>query len=446
MTSLTQPTRKGIVTLKTGVEHTKSIALPFVDTSSGKVTNNSVFIPLWTLANLLEPYCQTLRVLLKNAHMRRDQLKIVDIYFSALHRKSEAVSVSTAITILDNYAEYRTATSTAIRIARTVSKQLKQSSFITSVIKEIESRELGAPNIAAGALSKNMFIGKYSFKPIQTAAWELPNISKKYKDKVIKLDEPVESCRPSEPVRTIGNGSAIKSKKYLKMIRLSGSLDDSQKAKCVKNAKRLSKVLNKAAQLNMSIPPIKRPVTLHFQGSTDELKDIFNKLDIELQPKEHRGHMLIKLSELLKEGLLTGDLYGELPCRSFESLSLINSRIVKWQAIMDYITEDSRIYTLHISRISEPNKPEATLLSKDELQPWKPKMTDQELENLAKKLKKPFFYFLAQEYNTLECCVHDTLVSLQLRGFDEEELWQLMQHMRSELLNIHKNAEDLTNV
>lgn len=446
MTSSSQPTRKGIVTLKTGVEHIKSIALPFVDTSSGKVTNNSVFIPLWTLANLLEPYCQTLRVVLKNAHMRRDQLKIVDIYFSALHRKSEAVSVSTAITILDNYAEYRTATSTAIRIARTVSKQLKQSSFIASVIKEIESRELGASNIAAGALSKNVFIGKYSFKPIQTAAWELPNISKKYKDKVIKLDKPVESCRPSEPVRTIGNGSAIKSKKYLKMIRLSGSLDDSQKAKCVKNAKRLSKVLNKAAQLNMSIPPIKRPVTLHFQGSTDELKDIFNKLDIELQPKEHRGHMLIKLSELLKEGLLTGDLYGELPCRSFESLSLINSRIVKWQAIMDYITEDARIYTLHISRISEPNKPEATLLSKDELQPWKPKMTDQELEQLAKKLKKPFFYFLAQEYNTLECCVHDTLVSLQLRGFDEEELWQLMEHMRSELLNIHKNAEDLTNV
>lgn len=245
MTSLTQPTRKGVVTLKTGVEHTKSIALPFVDTSSGKVTNNSVFIPLWTLANLLEPYCQTLRVVLKNAHMRRDQLKSVDIYFSALHRKSEAISVSTAITILDNYAEYRTATSTAIRIARTVSRQLRQSSFITSVIKEIESRELGAPNIAAGALSKNMFIGKYSFKPIQTAAWELPNISKKYKDKVIKLEQPVESCRPSEPVRTISNGSAIKSKKYLKMIRLSGSLDDSQKAKCVKNAKRLSKVLNK---------------------------------------------------------------------------------------------------------------------------------------------------------------------------------------------------------
>lgn len=245
MSSLSQPTRKGIVTLKTGVEHTKSIALPFVDTSSGKVTNNSVFIPLWTLANLLEPYCQTLRVLLKNAHMRRDQLKIVDIYFSALHRKSEAISCSTAITILDNYAEYRTATSTAIRIARTVSKQLKQSSFIASVIKEIESRKLGPSNIAAGALSKNMFIGKYSFKPIQTAAWELPNISKKYKDKVIKLDEPVESCRHSEPVRTIGTGIPSKSTKYLKMIRLSGSLDDSQKAKCVKNAKRLSKVLNK---------------------------------------------------------------------------------------------------------------------------------------------------------------------------------------------------------
>lgn len=247
MTSSSQPTRKGIVTLKTGVEHTKSIALPFVDTSSGKVTNNSVFIPLWTLANLLEPYCQTLRVVLKNAHMRRDQLKSIDIYFSALHRKSEAVSVSTAITLLDNYAEYRTATSTAIRIARTVSKQLKQSSFIASVIKEIESRELGASNIAAGALSKNVFIGKYSFKPIQTAAWELPNISKKYKDKVIKLDEPVESCRPSEPVRTIGNGPAIKPKKNIKMIRLSSSLKDSQKAKCVKNAKRHSKVLNKKA-------------------------------------------------------------------------------------------------------------------------------------------------------------------------------------------------------
>lgn len=371
MTSLSQPTRKGIVTLKTGVEHTKSIALPFVDTSSGKVTNNSVFIPLWTLANLLEPYCQTLRVVLKNAHMRREQLKIVDIYFSALHRKSEAVSVSTAITILDNYAEYRTATSTAIRIARTVSKQLKQSSFITSVIKEIESRKLGPSNIAAGALSKNMFIGKYSFKPIQTAAWELPNISKKYKDKVIKLDEPVESCRPSKPVRTIGNGSAIKSKKYLKMIRLSGSLDDSQKAKCVKNAKRLSKVLNKkVAQLNMSIPPIKRPIVMHFNGSHAELIEVFEKLDLPIPPKANSSTMMQTLIGFLKEGLLTGDLYGELPCRSFESLSIVNSRVVKWQAAMEYMTEKQRVFALRVSRISEPNRPAAALLSNNELQPW----------------------------------------------------------------------------
>ena len=371
MTSLTQPTRKGIVTLKTGVEHTKSIALPFVDTSSGKVTNNSVFIPLWTLANLLEPYCQTLRVVLKNAHMRRDQLKIVDIYFSALHRKSEAVSVSTAITILDNYAEYRTATSTAIRIARTVSKQLKQSSFIASVIKEIEARKLGPSNIAAGALSKNMFIGKYSFKPIQTAAWELPNISKKYKDKVIKLDEPVESCRPSEPVRTIGTGIPSKSTKYLKMIRLSGSLDDSQKAKCVKNAKRLSKVLNKkVAQLNMSIPPIKRPIVMHFNGSHAELIEVFEKLDLPIPPKANSSTMMQTLIGFLKEGLLTGDLYGDLPCRSFESLSIVNSRIVKWQAAMEYMTEKQRVFSLRVSRISEPNRPAAALLSNNELQPW----------------------------------------------------------------------------
>ena len=378
MTSLSQPTRKGIVTLKTGEEHTKSIALPFVDTSSGKVTNNSVFIPLWTLANLLEPYCQTLRVVLKNAHMRRDQLKIVDIYFSALHRKSEAISVSTAITILDNYAEYRTATSTAIRIARTVSKQLRHSSFITSVIKEIEAKESGSSNISAGALSKNMFIGKYSFKPIQTAAWELPNISKKYKDKVIKLDEPVESCRPSEPVRTIGNAPASKPKKNIKMIRLSGSLKDSQKAKCVKNAKRLSKVLNKkAAQLNMSIPPIKRPIVMHFRGTDDELKDIFNKLAIEIKPTYYRSRMILTLCKLLKEGLITGDLYGDLPCRSFESLSIVNSRIVKWQAAMDYLTETQRVFSLSVSRISEPNRPAAALLSNNELQPWQQEIRDE---------------------------------------------------------------------
>lgn len=120
----------------------------------------------------------------------------------------------------------------------------------------------------------------------------------------------------------------------------------------------------------MSIPPIKRPVTLHFQGSTDELKDIFNKLDIELQPKEHRGHMLIKLSELLKAGLLTGDLYGDLPCRSFESLSIVNSRIVKWQAAMEYMTEKQRVFSLRVSRISEPNRPAVALLSNNELQPW----------------------------------------------------------------------------
>ncbi len=371
MSSLSQPTRKGVITLKTGEEHTKSIALPFVDTSSGKVTNNSVFIPLWTLANLLEPYCQTLRVVLKNAHMRRDQLKIVDIYFSALHRKSEAISVSTAITILNNYAEYRTATSTAIRIARTVSKQLRHSSFITSVIKEIEAKESGSSNIAAGALSKNMFIGKYSFKPIQTAAWELPNISKKYKDKVIKLDEPVESCRPSEPVRTIGNAPASKPKKNIKMIRLSGSLKDSQKAKCVKNAKRLSKVLNKkAAQLIMSIPPIKRPIVMHFNGSHAELIEVFEKLDLPIPPKANSSTMMQTLIGFLKEGLLTGDLYGELPCRSFESLSIVNSRIVKWQAAMEYMTEKQRVFSLRVSRISEPNRPAVALLSNNELQPW----------------------------------------------------------------------------
>lgn len=120
----------------------------------------------------------------------------------------------------------------------------------------------------------------------------------------------------------------------------------------------------------MSIPPIKRPIVMHFRGSDDELKDILNKLGIEIKPKYYRSRMILTLCKLLKEGLITGDLYGDLPCRSFECLSIVNSRIVKWQAAMEYMTEKQRVFSLRVSRISEPNRPAAALLSNNELQPW----------------------------------------------------------------------------